>query len=108
MPIKTSENKFVFEPYGLNQMIVIFSAIIFISLASVIAGILLKQYEGSWILYPFAGFVFIFACVLFGIRYQKIRTGSLVTFTISLEGVKKHSRKVGTIKFLNYFISFNK
>lgn len=102
MPIKTSESKFELEPYGISQMIIIFSALIFTSILSVIAGILLKQYQGSWFLYIFAGVIFIFACILFGIRYQKIRAGDLETITINVEGIKKHSKKAGTIKFLSW------
>ncbi|MGC9781155.1 MAG: hypothetical protein HZR80_18075 [Candidatus Heimdallarchaeota archaeon] len=71
-------------------------------LISVIAGILLSQYQGSWILYLFAGIVIISACVLFGIRYRKISSGTLETVTISIEGIRKHNKKDGTIKFMSW------
>ncbi|NPD90474.1 MAG: hypothetical protein HGN29_17305 [Asgard group archaeon] len=102
MPIKTSEDKFEFEPYGMGQMIVIFSIITIISLISVIIGIIFRQIQESWILYPLAGVAFLIGCVLFGVRYRKLRAGSLEKITIDIEGIRVHSRKAGTIKFMSW------
>ncbi|TET28100.1 MAG: hypothetical protein E3J70_10480 [Candidatus Heimdallarchaeota archaeon] len=102
MPIKTSESKFELKPYGLGQMFIIFSTLTFLCVTSIILGILFNQYQGSWILYLFAGIIFLYACVLFGIRFRKIRTGTLVKVIIDIEGIRTHSKKASTIKFMSW------
>ncbi|NPE09900.1 MAG: hypothetical protein GNW80_16590 [Asgard group archaeon] len=102
MPIKTSESKFELEPYGFSQMLVIFTTLTVMSVISIICGILFRHYNGTWVLYIFAGIVFLLGCVLFLLRYRKMRAGTLVKITLNAEGIKQHSTKAGTIKFISW------
>lgn len=102
MPIKKSKEKFDIIPHGIGQTLAVAAALMLLVVGLIFAGFYYQDNALYWLLFVFAGLVFVFICYLVIKKIIEMTTGTGKIITFDSEGVKVHTKKEGQLHFLSW------